>query len=484
MALKTKDFSVTGVSSGGGITYTYILRVTENSTNTAANTSNVTVQAILKQSYSGTAFYSWYTGVSCTINGSQIFSDYRQRRLDGTAEHVYYTWTGDIAHNADGSLALSVGGKLWQSSYASYSPPAMTITESAANAMVLTTIPRASTVTAADANIGAAATVIVGRSSAAFTHTITYSFGSLSGYIGTDGSPVSDAVKLSAETVGFRLPESFYAQIPNAKYGVCTLTCQTWSGDTKIGDAASCTFRAYAPESDCAPTVTGEVVDINEKTYLLTGDQNTLVRYMSDALCSITAQARNGASIEERRIGGIAVPEDTRLIEQAEQGSFLFRAKDSRGYESTCTVQKPMIPYVKLTCNPSAKRTDPTSGNAILTVAGNYYSGSFGKADNALTLRYRVGSGDYVEITPTVDDAGYVFTAELTGLDYQGSHSIDVEVCDKLETVTRTVTLGKGIPVFDWGENDFCFHVPVDMPALRIAGKKLEEYIQTIIQGG
>ena len=86
MALQTKDFSVTGKSSGGGITYTYILRVTENSVNAAANTSNVTVQAILKQSYSGTAFTTWYTGVSCTLCGSQIFSDYKQRSLSGTAE--------------------------------------------------------------------------------------------------------------------------------------------------------------------------------------------------------------------------------------------------------------------------------------------------------------------------------------------------------------------------------------------------------------
>ena len=56
MALQTKDFSVTKKSAGGGITYTYIIRVTENSTNKANNTSNLTVKAILKQSYSGTAF--------------------------------------------------------------------------------------------------------------------------------------------------------------------------------------------------------------------------------------------------------------------------------------------------------------------------------------------------------------------------------------------------------------------------------------------
>lgn len=142
MALQTKDFSATGKSSGGGITYTYILRVTENSAGIVNGkpVSNITVVAILKQSYSGVAFSNWSTTVTASINGKQIFSDTKKRELSGTAEHIYHTWTGNIEHNADGELSITVGGELWQTSPESYSPPTLTITESSSNAMVLTPV--------------------------------------------------------------------------------------------------------------------------------------------------------------------------------------------------------------------------------------------------------------------------------------------------------------------------------------------------------
>lgn len=46
--MASKDFKKS-VGNGEGVTFTYILRVTENSTNVAKNTSNITVQAILQQ---------------------------------------------------------------------------------------------------------------------------------------------------------------------------------------------------------------------------------------------------------------------------------------------------------------------------------------------------------------------------------------------------------------------------------------------------
>ena len=112
MALQTKDFSASVDYNGS--TMTYILRVTENSVNTENNTSNLTIKAILKQTWSGELFWQYGTTVTCTINGTQIFSDSARRNLSGTSEHTYYTWTGDIAHAADGTLNLKVGGKIWQ----------------------------------------------------------------------------------------------------------------------------------------------------------------------------------------------------------------------------------------------------------------------------------------------------------------------------------------------------------------------------------
>ena len=67
-----------------------------------------------------------------------------------------------------------------------------------------------------------------------------------------------------------------------------------------------------------------------------------------------------------------------------------------------------------------------------------------------------------VSLSPTISNNTYTASADLTGLDYQNQYNISVSVVDKLSSVTKTVTVKKGIPVFDWGESDFAFHVPVN----------------------
>jgi len=467
MDLITKDYSVTGISSGGGITYTYILRVTENSVDPEKNTSDVTVQAILKQNYSGTAFAYWGTGVSCTINGEEIFSDYKQRRLSGTFETVYYTWNGVVEHNNDGSKSLTVGGKIWQSEYANFSPPPMTIEESEEDALELTTIPRSSLISAGDADIGSMSTVIISRSVPEFTHSIAYEFGDLSGYIGADGNPTDSAARLTETTLAFNLPMSFYEQIPNDKYGVCTLTCRTFLEDTVIGEGKSCSFKVRAVQEECAPVVTGTVVDVNQTTKELTGEgEPTIVRYMSELLCTIDVTTRNSAGgIVSKKINGVEIEGNTYIIENPQIGQVLFEATDSRGYPGSCSLMLPVVPYICLTCNASVKRTDPTSGNAVITIEqSEFFKGSFGAADNALKIWYQIGDGEPVEILPEIgEDGGYTARAEVEGLDYRKAHTINLWAEDALMRVPKTLPVRKGIPVFDWGEADFAFNVPVKL---------------------
>ena len=149
-------------------------------------------------------------------------------------------------------------------------------------------------------------------------------------------------------------------------------------------------------------------------------------------------------------------------VNNAESGSFVFAVRDSRGYPAEKTVSLTLVPYVKLTANASARRTDPTSGKATLTVKGNYYAGSFGAASNSLTVKATVAGVTHT-LTPSISGNTYTATLSLSDMDYTQSHSISVEVTDKLASLSQTVVLGKGLPVFDWGEGDFAFHVPVSL---------------------
>jgi hypothetical protein len=143
MALQTKDYSVVAKSSNKLNTYTYILRVTENSVNEDTNTSNLTIKAIVKCSYSN-IMKNVPMVVDCTLNGIQVFSNSAKRTMGAkNTEHVFYTWTGDVEHNADGSLILAVGGNLTHTTDEGWMPiTPMTIHEDESNIMEMTFIQR------------------------------------------------------------------------------------------------------------------------------------------------------------------------------------------------------------------------------------------------------------------------------------------------------------------------------------------------------
>lgn len=372
------------------------------------------------------------------------------------------SWTkSGIAHSADGSGSVTIAVDL--TGYTGDGQHGSGWRVNGSQTVKLATIPRASGVGATDANVGAVSMVAVTRRSSAYTHSIGYKFGSLSGYLTAAGGVSASEQKFSQTSVAFSIPADFYGQIPNAKSGTCALTCRTYSGSTQIGAATTCAFTVTAAESACAPAVSGAVTDANTVTKALTGDANKLVRYFSTALCTITAAAKNSASIKTKTIAGTAVSGGSRSIGNVETGSFSFSATDSRGYTASATVTKPLVDYVRLTCAGTARRPDPTADSAVLSLSGNYFNASFGARSNTLTVRYRVAGRDEVTVTPVVEGNAWTATVQVSGLSYTSAYDITVTAADRLTTVTATVALNRGVPVFDWGESDFRFNVPVNL---------------------
>lgn len=449
MVLQTKTFT-----KAGGKGYGLKLVLTENSTSVTANTSSVSYSFSITRGSTG--FYasqpfSW----NITIGGQTIaISGFRfQISTSDPAEQLIKSGTVTVAHNSDGKKTLSFSVSTPDASGISptYGPAAMSMT----GEWALTTIPRASTVTAGDANIGSVTTIKISRASSAFTHTLTYAFGSLSGTIAT---------KTGDTTLSWTVPTSFYAQIPKAKSGKCTITCQTFSGSTLIGTTTA-SFQAQVPGAS-APAVTGTVADTNTVTKSLTGNSQVMVRYFSNALCTISAQGKNSATITEKKIGETVVTGTTRTISGIEVNGVTFSATDSRGFTTRVSKTFSLVPYVKLTANGTVKRDTPTGSTGKLTLQGNYFNASFGAQSNTLTVQYRLqpedeAYGDWKMVTVTLDGNTYRAAVSLTELDYRKAYGVQVQATDKLMTTTADLTLLPGTPVFDWGKNDFRFHVPV-----------------------
>lgn len=358
----------------------------------------------------------------------------------------------------------------------------------------------ASSVGATNASIESNSTITVTKYNNSYYHSLQYSFGNLSGYIKADGSTSSSEVKFSQASVAFHVPSSFYAQIPNAKTGTCTITCRTYSSSTSttvLGNATTCTFTATAASDWCAPTVNGTVVDTNSTTAALTGNSSTLIRYKSTAQCTISATAYNSATISSKYINNVAPTNNVRTFSSVSTTSFVFKATDSRGYTSSKTVTPTMIAYINLTCNPIISRVTPTGGDVVMSVSGDYYRGSFGAYSNTLTIRYRYrlsttstwGSWTAVPSTSyTIGTKTYSTSSAISlgdSFDYRQSYIFQVQAYDgangtTLTTVTKTITLQRGIPVFDWGENDFNFHVPIKIGDTQLTEAQLQQLLALI----
>lgn len=349
----------------------------------------------------------------------------------------------------------------------------------------LTDIPRAASISATDAYIGGKSTVIIGNLVSGYSVSIAYQFGELTGFLDPNGNATDEEMQLTDTAINFAVPESFYGQIPNDPSAICTLTCRTYAGGMQVGEDKACEFTATANQALCEPVITAVAMDINELTARLTGDPLVIVQGKSIAECSASAEPRNGAYITEINICGSVFQGDNGQVEipNVQTGVFEFTATDSRGYEGKKKIELSVIPYTDIVCTPAAGRTDPTSGNGWVTVEGVFFNGSFGAVDNSLQVTCTV-DGKAIQYTPTVEGNRYSDRLELSGLDYTKSYTLEIIVTDAMGPVTKNPRILPGVPVFDWGEKDFKFNVPVDIPTLTINGQSLQEYIRTIVQGG
>lgn len=396
-----------------------------------------------------------------------------------TAEHVNAlgSFSGHIAHEDDGRKTVTIQGSFTtQSSYISGGFVSAEV--------ALPDIPRASTLGATDADIGKTSVIAVAGKSDAYCHSVAYTFGECSGFLTADGRHSDTEVKITNTAIAFLIPEHFYEQIPNAPSGQCSLVCKTYAGDTQIGEAQTAVFTVTAGEAQCGPVLTGTAEDVLESTLALTGDPKILIPGYSAARCVIQAQGRKGATITKMQVNGQIVTDSTVLLEQVTQPP-VFWVQDSRGYTAQFSPPVTWLEYIPLTNNATVTRDDPTSGNATVQLSGSFYHGSFGAEENALTVGY-ILAGEQTAVQPELhlESGTYRGSFSVSGLDYTKAHLLEIVVKDRLGQVSQVLTVNKGKPVFDWGENDFCFHVPVELPQLMINGQSLERYIQSIVQGG
>lgn len=212
-------------------------------------------------------------------------------------------------------------------------------------------------------------------------------------------------------------------------------------------------------------------VSTESTTYSLTGSTTKFIKGVTNVSVSTGATARKEATIKSQTVtcGNDKITGASGKINAVESATFKFSVSDSRGNTTTKTLTRTLVDYIKLTCNLNVQMT--VDGTLTIKMSGKYFNGSFGAVNNTLTVQYRYkeyGSTytSWTSVNPTISSNSYSASKKITGLDYQKKYVVEIRATDKLYTITPPTKTVKALPVFDWGEKDFNFNVPVNVDTL------------------
>ena len=177
--------------------------------------NTTTVSWWLRVRKSGSSTSDTWGNCSYVANiGGNAYSGSGQVRVSPGGATSLLSGTTTVAHNSDGSMALSLSGSI-----------SGKITGSVSATQTLDTIPRGSAMTIDGGTIGSKVVLHISAESDAFRHRVVYTFGSASEWV-LDDKP--------SGWYEWYPPESLAEQIPNAVSGAGKLQLITYSGDNVI----------------------------------------------------------------------------------------------------------------------------------------------------------------------------------------------------------------------------------------------------------
>lgn len=259
---------------------------------------------------------------------------------------------------------------------------------------------------------------------------------------------------------------TLYSSIPSAKYGNCVYYCvySNQHVSTSTGHKYIVNEAINAPEM-----ASNSLTDTNTNIVNnLTGNSSKIVLNASTLLISVTASPKNNATISSIVINGssrtVSNNTATLSISNPTETSYAVVITDSRGISTQTTVSIAsgnVINYIPLTIVGVAKRNQPTDGKINISSSGKYYNGGFGRVNNTLTTKYNWretgGSwqGEQTLTNTTSTGTHNEAQIQLSNKDYTKSYEIQFKAEDRLNTVTSTITVPKGNPVFWWNDDNF-----------------------------
>jgi microcystin-dependent protein len=420
----------------------------------AKNTSRITWKLELISGSDGAISSSASKAWSVTVNGAK-YSGSNTVGIGNNATKTLASGSTTITHAADGTKTFAYS---FSQEFAITFSGSSLGTFSGSGSGTLTTIPRASQpslitwpeTTGDVGNFGDEIAIHMNRKADTFTHTVRYTFGSLSGTIAT------------GVTTGttWTIPLSFMDLLPAATKGSGLIYVDTYSGSTLVGTKYT-GFTAHVPAS-VKPTCSIQVLDGTnyQATY------GNLVRGLSKLKVKVTGQVARSSPIAAYRSTAngstYTVAEfTTAALHTAGTTTVSATVTDKRGRTSAAaSASFPVLDYASPAVTAlSAQRCQQ---NGTTDPAGAYIKATFSAKITALNnknsaaykLRYKKTTAtSWTEVAITAQAGKYTVTnaSQIFAADVNSSFDVEVVATDDIGTATRSSSAPTAFTLMDWG---------------------------------
>lgn len=449
------------------------LYVNETSISVENNTSTASWELWIGRTYASDYPMYGTPTINISISGKSAYSGSPYFALPSVTQNGVKLLSGtvsDIAHNSDGTIVSNAVSFSWTGS--GFSPNSVYGSGTYSTA----TIPRATPAPNISCDVESSVPFTLSPY-ANFYQSVQIKFGDYEAYLLPSGK-TSDFESKQPKSVTewtFSADKDYYRRF-DKKSLIGSLIVRTYQKSilhqsyTLIGTSTGqITINANA--NLCSPVITGTVVDTLDKTELgLT--ENDLIKYVSKpeltATIQITAPNDNNATLSFLQVAGKTISDlTTRVfpIENPLNKSFLVKAINSRDFstETVISASGEFIDYILPTVTiTSAKRTEPTTGDATIEYKGDWFNNKFSEnVPNTLTVTWKYkekGQTTYTSggtLTPTIKDNTFSGTINVDGLfNYLKQYDVVIVVEDKLTSIdSAVVNIPRGFPIFWWSEN-------------------------------
>lgn len=433
--------SFTGTTSNKYITARIVWSSTTNLTN---NTSSVTATLSYKKSSSSTSATYGNGEFSIKINGVSKSID-KNIRLEANNSWVTAgSFTTTVEHTSDGSKSIQISGH--------GGIPGLSFSSTSCSAtVILDKIPRATTPTfgATTQTIGSNMTILLNAADSTFYHTLTYSWGPLTGTIGTN---------LKTSKV-WEIPISFCEGVPNGTQGTLFITAETFtSAGVSLGKVTKST-PCDVPAS-VVPTISA--INISDSGGNVPSDWNVYVRGKSTLHVNVSADGRYYSRIVAYSIQALGVTvtsndSDVGVITDSGTVNIEVTVTDSRGRSATksasITVEDYSDPEIEAFSVERANSFGTPVDNGTFARIPLKISGSSVGSKNTVTAKIYHMRSDATDWTlaRTIDVAYSIDEiVMIANMISSRSYAIKVEVSDTFTTTVSETTLNAEGAVMGW----------------------------------